>query len=60
LAGLAVFSRLLKDGKGILLKSETDYIKKAKGMAEARQTQTDLKVRLRGLRHSIQMRRNLM
>jgi acyl-coenzyme A thioesterase PaaI-like protein len=33
LAGLAVFSRLLKGGNGILLKSETEYIKKAKGIA---------------------------
>jgi len=31
LAGLAVFSRLGPKGKGILLKSETEYIKKAKG-----------------------------
>lgn len=32
LAGLAVFSRLGPKGKGILLKSETEYIKKAKDM----------------------------
>jgi hypothetical protein len=32
LAGLAVFSRLLKGGKGILIKSETEYVKKAKGI----------------------------
>ena len=31
LAGLAVFSRLGPKGKGILLESETEYIKKAKG-----------------------------
>jgi len=31
LAGLAVFSRLGPKGKGILLKTETEYIKKAKG-----------------------------
>lgn len=30
-AGLAVFSRLGPKGKGILLKSETEYVKKAKG-----------------------------
>lgn len=32
LGGLAVFSRLGPKGKGILLKIETEYIKKAKGM----------------------------
>jgi acyl-coenzyme A thioesterase PaaI-like protein len=31
LAGLAVFSRIGPKGKGILLKSETEYVKKAKG-----------------------------
>ena len=31
LAGLAVFSRLGQKGKGILLKTETEYLKKAKG-----------------------------
>jgi len=32
LGGLAVFTRIGAKGKGILLKSETEYIKKAKGM----------------------------
>jgi len=32
IAGLAVFTRLGPKGKGILLKTETEYIKKAKGM----------------------------
>jgi Domain of unknown function (DUF4442) len=36
LAGLAVFTRLGTRGRGILLKSETEYIKKAKGMARGR------------------------
>jgi acyl-coenzyme A thioesterase PaaI-like protein len=31
LGGLAVFTRLGAKGKGILLKSESEYIKKAKG-----------------------------
>ena len=32
LAGLAVFTRLGPNGKGILLKIETEYMKKAKGI----------------------------
>jgi hypothetical protein len=32
LAGIAVFTRLGEHGKGILLKTETEYIKKAKGI----------------------------
>jgi acyl-coenzyme A thioesterase PaaI-like protein len=32
LAGLAVFSRLGPKGKAILLKTEIEYVKKAKGM----------------------------
>ena len=34
IAGLAVFSRLGSKGRGILLKIETEYIKKAKGMCK--------------------------
>ena len=33
LGGLAVFTRLGPKGKGILVKTETEYIKKAKGKA---------------------------
>jgi hypothetical protein len=36
LAGLAVFSRLGPKGKGILLRCETEYIKKPKGQATIR------------------------
>ena len=35
-AGLAVFSRLGPKGKGILLKTETEYVKKAKGKKDGR------------------------
>jgi hypothetical protein len=34
IAGLAVFSRLGSKGKGILVKIETEYIKKAKGLCK--------------------------
>jgi hypothetical protein len=43
-----VFSRLLKGGKGILLKSETEYIKKAKGMARSTAIQPNFKGTITG------------
>ena len=37
LAGLAVFTRFGSKGRGVLLKSETEYVKKAKGTAIIKQ-----------------------
>lgn len=36
IAGLAVFTRLGPNGKGILIKTETEYVKKAKGTKDGR------------------------
>jgi hypothetical protein len=50
LAGLAVFSRLGQKGKGILLKTETQYLKKAKGNTTRSSMDVDMSRDCRGFR----------